>query len=393
MHYFIFNNDIWVSQAQQIRRLKDQEQERYPFSDVTAAHVCLVDVDVMVAVAPEERAEQKDMVLAREFSSQYSGEFIIQDERIGTNQFQVVGAKAERVREIYRLFPGESVRAFVPYAMALRAYLTTQETIQGRPVAFVDDLDGEILITFFEGLKFSQTRRFHEEQVERIFPEIKRSAISFSKALKKENGPYVIMTNNPEWARKLSLLEPGLEILSVSSPYPAMEGLKTAQFPVKFELPEEVIKRSREKERQNRLPFYLVSAVLGFSGFCFALFYQISYAIHDRAYQHVMSLQSTLEDKLTAVDREVYRSALRQSPGINYGEIYFWIRSIVPSSYEIHTIAFSAESQHRIVQVDLVLPKGADFEEIPASHLMGKKMVIENILVKDRPGKSIRIEL
>lgn len=393
MHYFIINQDIWMAHDQEFRRISFQESDKVPSQDISMAHVCVVDVDVMQAVAPEERTEQKDMVLAREFSAQFPGSYIIQDERIGTNQFQVVGVREERIREIYRLLPHEKVGTLIPYAMALRAYLTSQDLPAGRPIAFVDDLQGEILITFLDGLRFGTTRRFQDERLERILPEIKRSAISFSKTARKENGPYIVVTNNPEWGRKLSLLEPLQEVRVVASLYPAFEGLQAAQYPVKFELPEEVVKRTRQKQQRTQLPFYVASAFLAAFGVCLALFYQINFMIQDRACQHVERLRTVLEEKLAVVDREVYRSAIRQPKGINYGEIYFWIRSAVPSSYEINGLNFYTSGTRWVAQVDFILPKGADFEEIPTKSFMGKRWTIENILVKDRPGKSIRIEL
>jgi hypothetical protein len=393
MHYFLFNNDIWVATDRNVRRLREQERDTFAFENVKTAHVCLVDIDVMLAIAPEERPEQKDLVLSREFSREHPGEYIIQDERVGTNLFQVMGARTEKVREIYRKLPGDKIVTFAPYAMAVRAFLNTQDIPDRKVVAFLDDWGGETLITFFEGVKFSTTRRFHDEKIERILPEIRRSAISFSKSLKSENGPYLVMTNNSDWAQRILALDPTQAVISLTVPFPAIEGLKTAQFPVKFELPEEVIKRTREKERCAKTPYFVAAGALILLGVFCVLFYWIGLSLQTAAYENVRGINVELEKKLVVLDQVVYRSAIQEPKGPNYGEVLYRVSHLLPPSYEMYALSFSSNGGHWQAQVDLALPSGEAFEEIPKSHLFGKDMTVNNVLVKDRPGKSIRIDL
>ena len=392
MHYFLFDSDVFVSTDQDVKRLRTEEQKMAVFAGVQTAHICVVDVDVLVAVAPEERPEQKDIILTKEFSRVHPGDYIIQDERIGTNMFQVVGVKTEKVREIYQQFPGDKIVTFTPYAMAVRAFLNTQNLASRRLVAFVDDLAGETLITFYDGLKFSQTRRFNENDIEKIFPEIKRSAIGFSKAIKRENDKYIIITNNRVWAESIKDLEPDQEVCLVETKCPAIDGLKTAQFPLKFELPEAVLKRSKEKERRAKIPYFAIAGFLAVFGLCFVLFYKISLSIQTAAYEHAQGLHDSLEDKLAHLDQLVYRSALTSQKNLNYGDVYLWLQNVIPQSYEVDSLVFTCTDRKWYLDLVLSLPKGQPYEDIFVVKPF-KKMTVHNVLVKDRPGKSIRIEL
>jgi hypothetical protein len=392
MHYFLFNNDVFVSTGGEIERLNAEKQKTFAFGSVRTAHVCVVDVDVLVAVAPEERPEQRDVVLAKEFTRVHPGEYIIQEERIAANMFQVVCVKTEKARDIYKRLPGDRIITFTPYAMAVRAFLNTQNLDPRSIVAFVDDLEGETLITFYEGLKFSQTRRFNESDIEKILPEIKRSAIGFTKTIKRENDSYLIITNNLTWASLIESFEPDQEVRYVESKCPAIEGLKMAHFPLKFELPEEVLKRSKENELKAKIPYFAIAAAFVVFGMCYVLFYRICLSIQTSSYEHVQSVRDSLEDKLGVLDRRIYRSALKSQKSLNYGDIYLCLQSVIPQSYEVDSLVFTSKDQKRYLEIVLSLQKGQPYEDIPVRKPF-TRMTVQNVLVKDRPGKSIRIEL
>jgi hypothetical protein len=123
------------------------------------------------------------------------------------------------------------------------------------------------------------------------------------------------------------------------------------------------------------------------------IFYRISFAIQETALRHAEHLHSSLESRLAVLDPEIYRSALKQQKKIHYGEVYYWLKAVIPPSYEIVSFSITDHGKARTVHALLSLVKGQAYEEIPVVAGLGKRMVVENILVKDRPGKSVRIEL
>ena len=152
--------------------------------------------------------EKKDSILVRKFKEFYQHEaYIIQDEKIDNNLFQVIGIKEQKVREVYSLIPPEKVESFIPYGIALRNTLINKKLDLNKTVVFVDDLGSERLLTVFDGLKFSRTRVIANNG-EDILPEIKRSQIDFFKKteefLSKKNADFVIVVNNQTLAAEIS---------------------------------------------------------------------------------------------------------------------------------------------------------------------------------------------
>ena len=94
---------------------------KYILGSIEVANLCVVDIDVLIAAAVEYPIEKKDSILVRKFKELYQHEaYIIQDERIDNNLFQVIGIKEQKVREVYSLIPPDKVESFIPYGIALR---------------------------------------------------------------------------------------------------------------------------------------------------------------------------------------------------------------------------------------------------------------------------------
>ena len=73
---------------------------------------------------PKAQIEKKDSMLARKFGKLHpQNEYILQDEKIDDNIFQVIGIKTDKIREIYSLIPSDKVKVFIPYAIAIRNFL------------------------------------------------------------------------------------------------------------------------------------------------------------------------------------------------------------------------------------------------------------------------------
>ena len=232
-----------------------QTIERNPYSEhmklsLDMASVCVVDVDVIVASAVEQPIEKKDSILVRKFKELYQHEtYIIQDEKIDTNLFQVIGIKEPKVREVYSLIPSDRIETFIPYGIAVRNTLMNEKVNLNKTVVFVDDLGIERLLTVFDGLKFSRTRVIGNDG-EDILPEIKRSQIDFFKKneeyLNKKNTDFLIVVNNEVLAKEIGRNADKLPVEYLDVKYPAFEGLKEPNTQIKYRLPEEIIKEEKK---------------------------------------------------------------------------------------------------------------------------------------------------
>src|ERR1035437_5333515 len=124
MNYLLFNNNIYFSDGAQVKEIEKNQMLKTELEAIDEASICVVDVDVELASAPETQIEKKDSMLARKFSKLHpKSEYVLQDEKIQDNIFQVIGIKIEKIREIYSLIPSSKVKVFIPYAIALRNFL------------------------------------------------------------------------------------------------------------------------------------------------------------------------------------------------------------------------------------------------------------------------------
>ena len=200
MNYLIFNNDIIISNGKTIKRIDKGKGFDGILDPTEEVSLCVVDVDVLIAAAVENPIEKKDSLLVRKFKELYHHEaYIIQDEKIDNNLFQIIGIKEQKVRDIYSLIPPQKVRSFIPYGIALRNVLVNGRIDLNKTVVFVDDMGGERLLTVFDGLKFSRTRVIVNNG-EDILPEIKRSQIDFFKKneeyFSKRSSDFLIVIND-----------------------------------------------------------------------------------------------------------------------------------------------------------------------------------------------------
>src|ERR1039457_2839458 len=121
MNYLLFNKKLLISDGKNVRRVDIGHDFKHILGQIDSVHVCVVDVDVLIAAAVENPIEKKDSILVRKFNELYQHEaYIIQDERIDNNLFQVIGIKEQKVREVYSFISSEKIESFIPYGIALR---------------------------------------------------------------------------------------------------------------------------------------------------------------------------------------------------------------------------------------------------------------------------------
>ena len=317
MNYLLFYNDIIISDGHAIKRIGRGPGLKEVLGALEKVSLCCVDVDVMIASAPEDYVDRKDALLGQKFREIYADGYITLNEKIGNNIFQVFGIKAAKIKEIYELIPSSNVAAFVPYAHAIRSFLARDQVDMNRLVVFVDDMGPEKLLTVFDGQKFSRTRTVRGPSVEDILPDIKRSSIDFNKKLgefasKANREDMAIITNNRQLADGIRQAEPGLAVDFVDARHPALEGLAVIDRPVKYRIPEEIIAEQKKKELRSWFKYLMLTAGICMAGILYAGFNQITYLSAAHELQAERSANTQLNEALNTIDPFIYRDALRR---------------------------------------------------------------------------------
>ncbi len=393
MNYLLFNNEIFISDGQVTRTMGKGEN----LGPIEKACLCCVDVDVMIASAPQDYLDKKDSILAQKFAAVYSDEYITLNERIDNNIFQVFGIKAEKVKEIYSLVPSSKVDAFVPYAIAVRSLLINRKTDMAGLIVFVDDSGHEKLITVFDGLKFSRTRTIYTGNAEDILPDIKRSHIDFNKKLgefasKSVTGDFAVITNNRQMAEDIKLSEPGLAVEFLDCRHPALEGLKFIGPPIKYRIHEEIILERKKEEMRSRFMYLIVSISICLAGILFFGFNQITYSCASRDFDGEKLKNSRLKDALNTIDQYIYQDSLRRSKDLNYSSVFFEVSGLLPSTYEISSFKFTGNGWHRVFETYIFAQDDQFYDEIPRAKIL-KNAEIKDFFIKNRPGKYLKVDL
>jgi hypothetical protein len=399
MNYLIFNNNIYLSDGVEVNKIEKGTEAAPILGLIDKACICVVDVDIELASAPETKIEKKDSILARKFCQLHpQNEYILQDEKIEDNIFQVIGIKIDKIKEIYSLIPSNKVLVFIPYAIAIRNFLIISKVDLTKGIVFIDDLGDEKFITVFSGLKFSVTRTLITSDMESILPEIKRSQIGFRKKIGDfENGKsdrLTVCTNSQAIAGFLSGFEQNIDIECVNVKFAAIEGLKGiegSEEHVKFLMPEDIKDKKRNQELKNKVVSILVLVLILGTGLGFALINKVRLTLASHEFEAIKQQNQILVNKLAGLDIRTYREDLKQQKLINYASPYLNILNILPLSYEITTFKYF-QTDHWNLEVYILSKDGESFDDIPRLDILRNAMIFD-CFIKDKFGKRLRIDL
>jgi len=395
MKFLLFNNGILISDGDKDCLVNRENNFKDILGPTEEVRVCVVDVDVLIAAAIESPIEKKDSHLVRKFKEMYPHEsYIIQDERIDNNLFQIIGIKEQKVREVYSLISSDSVDVFIPYGIALRNTLIKKNIDLNKTIVFVDDLGKEKLLTVIDGLKFSRTRVITNSG-EDILPEIKRSQIDFFKKneefLNKRSSDILILINDQDLTKQIISNEENLSVEYFDVKYPALEGLKDIHTPIKYRLPEEILKKRREIELKRNVLTAMVSlSIIGMGGF-YLLINKLEYGAIEHQYDLARISNEQLNGQLTILDRETYREDLRRNKVLNYGVSYLSILDLIPTSYEVGSFKFT-RSDVWDLELSLSVENGEAFDPIPKVGVL-RNADVKDVFVNNQAGKHLRIIL
>jgi len=395
MNYLLFNNGILVGNQENVQRIEKGSHLQDILKSIDVARVCIVDVDVLVTTAVEAPIEKKDSILVRKFKEFYQHEeYIIQDERLDNNLFQVIGVKEQKVREVYSLISPEKVECFIPYGIALRNTLINKKGDLNKTVVFVDDWGSERLLTVFDGLKFSRTRVIANNGQD-ILPEIKRSQIDFFKKieeyLSQKASDFVIVVNNQAIAAEISRNKEKIPVECIDVAYPALEGLKEIGTFIKYRLPEAILKERKEIELKKNVTTAIIALCVVILGLFYFLLNKVEWGVVNNQCQRAREVNESLDKKLRILDKETYRSDLRAHKSLNFGISYLSLLELIPPSYEVNSFKFTKSGRWHL-EATLVVNDRGTLDSIPRMKIL-KNAEIKDVFINNQPGKHLRIIL
>ncbi|MDE1920145.1 MAG: hypothetical protein KGI24_01715 [Candidatus Omnitrophica bacterium] len=395
MNYFIFNDTILFKDDEGVRIIDKRPGCDPIFPSINEAGVCVVDTDVIIAAAVEYPPEKKDSILVRKFKDLYQHEaYVIQDEKIDTNLFQVIGIREQKVREVYSLIPPDKIRTFIPYGIALRNALIHKTVNLNKTIVFIDDWERSRLLTVFDGLKFSRTRTIPNNG-EDILPEIKRSQIDFYKKfdgfLDKKATDSVIIVNSRGLVDEISKNKENFQVEYLDARHPAIEGLEINGSLIKYKLPEEEFKKRKEKALKQRVRAVVISLCVVAAGFLYFLFNSLKLEVINHKMKSFQQRSDRLEAQLRILDLETYRSDLKRQKTLNYGVFYLSMLELIPASYTVESFDFHKKDKWE-VEMTLFADEQGIFDPVPQVKLL-KDAEIEDVFVNGQPGKRLTVSL
>jgi hypothetical protein len=246
MNYLIFDNDVYYDIDAKTGVAPKHEIQAVFKGSTREVSVAIIDTLQKQVAAPEKSPSKKDEVIA----SSFTGEYLIQSERIAENLFQVIAVEKPKINEVYKCLGFENVRLVVPYGIALREFLKNNNiALDKKRIVFLDHLGDQVLLTIFRNEAFTTPRRL-TKVLKQVTRELMRSQESYRSQNKLEAEiSFLIVTNSQEIIDEIvsSGLETKENIVFVEDAYPALTGLKQGKFFMHYMLPEQFI-RLRDQE-------------------------------------------------------------------------------------------------------------------------------------------------
>ncbi|MBF0330945.1 MAG: hypothetical protein HQL17_03345 [Candidatus Omnitrophica bacterium] len=217
-----------------------------------------------------------------------------------------------RVREIKNIFGRGRIRTFVPYAQALRTFLTERRLMDFEHLYVVlDDLGGRLLLTVISSTQVLVTRVITHNEVDLVVDEIRRT--QKNAAEHKGARPWRILSNNELLVKAL----PEDNAVFFETYLPAMQVLGRVKFPRCLMTPEEVAAGKR-RERAIALAGAMAAAlavIAAGSGY----YVHVRHRDHqtDRKLQELVRRRDEVSERLMHLAVMKYQDRLRGFPSID----------------------------------------------------------------------------
>ncbi len=323
--YFQLNGNRQQSPRPQALRLLESH----------ARHVlsAFLDYEVKLISAPEAQPIQKERMIAACFPANY----VIQAERVGHNQFMVIGSDKLKVNAVYDALLPLKVEQLVPYGVGLRAYLNNAGLLSPEKITVcIDYLNAYVVISIFEGNRFNSPRRLVIKDEAHLVSELKRSLQAYlSEVPDARSKPMSISTNQMNWLEALTAQFPQANIKSFDSLCPCIDGLVLAKFNMHFRSLEDILRQRRQQVFVNRLKVGALSfffVLLGLSTYGLAWGYNQH---QTKEFHQALAYMEDLQSKLKQMHAQKIAALLYKGGVIDFASLYYEFYRRVPFGYRV----------------------------------------------------------
>lgn len=391
MNYLIFDTDIYYENETGASGIlkKDKVKTLFPGTDKECM-VAVIETLQKKLVAPEKMPVKKDEVIASSFGEEYA----IQSERISQNLFQIMAIEKSKINDLYKELGFENVKLVVPYGVALREFIKSNDLFsKNKKIAFLDYIGNEVLLTIFNNKLFTTPRRL-SIAVNRVVTELTRSEENYKDLNKEEKDTkFLIATNSKEILDEIKKEGIEEEIVYFEEKHPSLKGLRQGKFSIHYMLPEELTRLRRIKNFKKRM------LSLGMMALVFGLvltFFIGSFAAYKNGSAKLKALRLekvSLEDTLTNSYKAKYKDILRNKKKIDIAYLVSAFTDALHPEYRVESITLKE------------IAGGYAFEAIASYEMLGrpikefilprlfKRARVENIFNKDRPAARVAMNL
>ncbi|MDP2929106.1 MAG: hypothetical protein Q8O01_03450 [Candidatus Omnitrophota bacterium] len=392
MNYLIFDSDIYY-EAEGSGGIASRDKINAVFTGPGKEfEVAVIDTLQKQLVAPEKSASKKDDLLA----SSFTGEYVTQSERVARNLFQIIAIEKVKISEIYKYLGFENVRLVVPYGVALREFLRSNNLLkEDKRIVFLDHVGNQVLLTIFNNDIFTTPRRL-SVATRRVVSEVTRSQENY-KALNREEKEisFFIATNSKEIMEEIisSGLDSKENIAYFPDPYPALKGLRQGRFSMHYLLPEQFIRLRKLKTVKKRM--VNIGMMLGIFGVFLAMLLG-GLGVNKNALRRLEDLrveETSQNDELRRSYRAKYEDILRHKKKVNFPYLVDSFIEALPSEYRVELISVRGLSGS--YRFEAIVFQEAKDRPIGSLLLPGafKRARIENVLVKGNPGVRVVLDI
>ncbi len=371
-----------------------QEIERNLKSKIKIVTASFLDCQTKtVSLVGQQPTHQETLV-----NSAFTSDYIVAQERLSVDSLQVIGAPKDKVEEIYRYFGGIYIEKLVPYAVAIRAFLKSRNLLDLHPyVIFLDDLKNQAVLTFFEGMRFSASRRITMRDSGYMISEIKRSWQGFAA---DADASFVLISNNQEWlsafVREGFLLKENM--IHVESEFAVLEGLKNAKFTMHFSPAQEILRKKKHQIWKNRLKTFMASLLLislGLASYGSAKIYkQKVFGQH----QNLLVQENQYKSQLKDLYQQKFLTLLNRRRPIDYTKIYYDFVRSTPADYFVDSFQFQKDADDTWNFKGVIYPRDGSvtqakfvrqlsFSNASVSAIVSHKVLGQQISLKIKAGQ------
>jgi hypothetical protein len=391
--YLFQSGSVYWQKEGQFGVMSKEDFAKDTSSKDISAQVLINNVDFKTLLLSDVNTHLADELVAAEFSADQ----VVQSEKINSALYQGMAISKDQVTETYSLFNKDAIKVFIPYPIALRAFISQKKLLNELKISIVvDDLQDRLILTIFWGMKVIETREIQKKATAKIAEEVVRSEKNFIiNHIKEISSPsFMFISNNKELCEALANIEghKAENMVYFDERYPAFLALDFAKFNVHFHLADEILKQRRLKEfKRNLLSYSVAGSMVGLT----LIYFLVAVFGEHMAMDENIKLnanRAALVEKIKSGNALVYQDILKEREKMDLFSLYGNFVENVPPGYLIQNFSLVLDNESDLsgewTFTGLITSDKSLVSQF-GSKGMFKNRTVDNILLKDSPAQRV----